>query len=116
MKNLLYLYQVLAEDVESQKRGLVLISFPSINFDPSTISDPKAKRLIYECLDSTAIRIAANHICLPDKPWFRALGSMFLIASTPSVRVRTRLHHGKNASFFDSSSIYHLIWLPLFSK
>lgn len=94
MKTLLYLFQVLSEDMESQKNGIVMISFPSINFDPSTISDPKAKRLIFEVLDSTAVRISGNHICLPDKPWFRALGSLFMLASTPPVRVRTRLHFG----------------------
>lgn len=94
MKTLLYLYQVLSEDVESQKRGLVMISFPSINFDPTTISDPKAKRHIYDILNSIAIRFASNHMCFPDKPWFRALGSLFLLASPTSIRVRTRLHFG----------------------
>ena len=96
MKTLLYLYQVLSEDVESQKRGLVMISFPSINFDPTTISDPKAKRHIYDILNSIAIRFASNHMCFPDKPWFRALGSLFLLASPTSIRVRTRLHFGKH--------------------
>ena len=73
-----------------------MVSFPSVNFDPSTISDPKAKRHISECLDSIGVRITANHLCFSDKPWFRALGALFMMASTPSVRVRTRLHYGKN--------------------
>jgi len=94
MKTLLYIFHCLSEDLESQKRGIIMVSFPSINFDPSTISDPKAKRLIFEILDSTGIRITANHLCLPSNPWFRALGALFMMASTPSVRVRTRLHYG----------------------
>jgi hypothetical protein len=95
MKTLLYIFHCLSEDLESQKRGIIMISFPSINFDPSTISEPKAKQLILEVLASIGVRITANHLCFPDKPWFRALGSLFMMASTPSVRVRTRLHYGK---------------------
>lgn len=94
MKTLLYIFNCLSEDLESQKRGIIMISFPSINFDPSTISDPKAKRLIYEVLESIGVRIIANHLCFPEKPWFRALGALFMLASTKSVRVRTRLHYG----------------------
>lgn len=94
MKTLLYIFHCLSEDLESQKRGIIMISFPSINFDPSTISEPKAKQLILEVLASIGVRITANHLCFPDKPWFRALGSLFMMASTPSVRVRTRLHYG----------------------
>jgi len=94
MKTLLYIFQCLSEDAESQKHGIVIISFPSINFDPSTISNPKAKNLISEILDSISVRITATHINFPDKPWFRALGALFLMAATPSVRVRTRLHFG----------------------
>ena len=100
MKTLLYFFQVLSEDLESQKRGIVIVSFPSINFDPTTICDPKSKRLISDCLDSIAIRISASHLCFPDEPWFHALGSLFLLASTPSIRVRTRLHFGKYYVFF----------------
>lgn len=96
MKLLLYMFQCLSEDEESQKRGIVMISFPCINFDPSTISKPKAKKLIFEVLQSIGIRIAANHICFPDKPWFRALGAMYMMASTRDVRVRTRMHYGKH--------------------
>jgi len=96
MKLLLYYFQCLSEDLESQKRGILLISFPSINFDPSTVSDPKAKRLIYVLLASTGVRIAGSHLCLPGTPWFRALGSLLLLAYTPSLRARTRLHFGKN--------------------
>lgn len=96
MKTILYIFHCLSEDLESQKRGIIMISFPSINFDPSTISDPKAKRLISKILESTGIRITANHLCFADKPWFRALGALFMMASTPSVRVRTRLHYGKH--------------------
>ena len=95
MKMLLYIFNCLSEDLESQKRGIVMVSFPCINFDPSTISDPKAKQLIGQILEAIAIRISANHLCFPDKPWFRALGALFMIASTQSVRVRTRLHYGK---------------------
>jgi len=94
MKTLLYIFHCLSEDMESQKRGIIMVSFPSINFDPSTISEPKAKQLIFEVLASIGVRITANHLCFPDKPWFRALGSLFMMASTPSVRVRTRLHYG----------------------
>ena len=97
MKMLLYIFNCLSEDLESQKRGIIMVSFPSMNFDPSTISDPKAKRLIFEVLQSVGIRITANHICFPDKTWFRAIGAMFMMASTPSIRVRTRLHYGKNS-------------------
>ncbi len=92
---LLYIFHCLSEDLESQKRGIVMVSFPCINFDPSTISDPRAKRLISQILLATGVRISANHLCFPDKPWFRALGSLFMMASTQSVRVRTRLHYGK---------------------
>mmetsp|Transcript_5846 Transcript_5846/g.12036 ORF Transcript_5846/g.12036 Transcript_5846/m.12036 type:complete len:468 (-) Transcript_5846:199-1602(-) len=94
MKMLLYIFHCLSEDLESQKRGIVMVSFPCINFDPSTISDPKAKRLISQILEAIGVRISANHLCFPDKPWFRALGSLFMMASTQSVRVRTRLHYG----------------------
>jgi len=96
MKAILYIFQCLSEDLESQRLGIVMISFPSINFDPSTISDPKAKRLILEVLNSTGVRIGANHLCFPDTPWFRALGALFMLASPQSVRVRTRFQFGKN--------------------
>ena len=99
MKTLLYMFHCLSEDVESQKRGVVVISFPSVNFDPSTISGPKAKYLIAETLQSIGVRITANHLCFPDKPWFRALGALFMMASTPSVRVRTRMHYGEKFRF-----------------
>ena len=102
MKLLLYMFHCLSEDEESQKRGIVMISFPCINFDPSTISEPKAKKLIFEVLQSIGIRISANHICFPEKPWFRALGALYMMASTRDVRVRTRLHFGKNSRNFAS--------------
>ncbi len=92
------MFHCLSEDEESQKRGIVMISFPCINFDPSTISEPKAKKLIFEVLQSIGIRISANHICFSDKPWFRALGALYMMASTRDVRVRTRLHFGKKFS------------------
>ena len=101
MRTLLYIFQCLSEDLESQKRGIIMISFPSINFDPSTISNPKAKTLIAKILESISVRITASHLCFPDKPWFRALGALFLVACTPSVRVRTRLHYGKMFVTFD---------------
>lgn len=94
MQMLLYIFHCLSEDEESQKRGIIMISFPTVNFDPSTISDPKAKRLIGAVLSAIGIRISANHLCFPEKPWFRALGALYLIASTSSVRVRSRLHYG----------------------
>ena len=105
MKTLLYIFQCLSEDVESQKRGIVMISFPSINFDPSTISNPRAKALISEILDSISVRITGNHLNFPDKPWFRALGALFLMAATPSVRVRTRFHFGKMFLTFDGLAL-----------
>lgn len=92
---LLYLAQYYSDDVESQKRGMVVVIFPTSNFDPISITDPAALRDLRSTIVTAALRPASIHICLSDAPFHRAVGSLFRAMFPTQLAVRIRIHTGK---------------------
>jgi hypothetical protein len=93
IKNALYMYMCLAEDIETQKKGCVFIVFrPS----PSTqvCASAEERGFVQRLMSSIPIRVSAIHVCLYDDALSKIIKSVFLVAIGPEGRARTRIHTG----------------------
>jgi hypothetical protein len=93
---LLYLSQHFSDDVETQRKGMVVVYFPTSSFDSRTITEPVARRDLRSIMASAAHRTSAIHICLPDSPLHRFVGSLFKVVFPADLAVRIRIHTGKS--------------------
>uniref|UniRef100_A0A7S4EK76 DUF6824 domain-containing protein n=1 Tax=Pseudo-nitzschia australis TaxID=44445 RepID=A0A7S4EK76_9STRA len=95
IKTMLYICQELANDVECQMKGVVLIGFPLTLSGESPMLD-KTVRKLFDSFERkiVPVRIAAVHLCIPDSPWFKLASYMILQALTKTFRVRSRVHVG----------------------
>jgi hypothetical protein len=96
MKAYLYVCQELADDIECQTKGVIIIGFPL----ERTEASPSIDRSVIEILQQIShkivpVRIAAFHICIADHPWFRLFSSLLLQALPIQFRLRSRVHIGK---------------------
>lgn len=91
---MLYIDQNLADDVETQKKGLAIILFPTASFDMTTITEPEARRDLRAMMLSSAIRPSAIHVCLPDTPFLRLVGALHKALWPSNVGVRVQIHTG----------------------
>jgi hypothetical protein len=83
-----YVLQVLSEDEETQKQGLVGLFWP---LEPSFTFSSSSHDLIA----AMPIRISANHICLDDRQRLGAILGWFILILLPDIRIRTKVHVGE---------------------
>ena len=122
IKALWYMFWIASEDAESQRKGTVLIGWPSDSIinqtDETSSSDgPTAgmmdsedsvweeslrqnlvvKEGVYQvkALDGLPLRIASLHLCFEDRPIYRLLNSLFHFSLNPYLKARYKVHIGK---------------------
>ena len=83
----------LSDDTESQQKGLVHITWPG-NKQISSIPDPSDLETIKKVIDGIPIRICATHFCLPDRPYFHLIRSMFAVSMAANHKGRLKFHIG----------------------
>jgi hypothetical protein len=93
---LLYLSQHFSDDIDTQRKGIVVIYFPTSSFDSMAINDPEARQDLRSIFASVALRTTAIHVCLPDSPLYRFIGVIFKVVFPVDLAVRIRIHTGKS--------------------
>ena len=101
MRFLMYFMCVAADSVESQRRGMVLLFYPSpdsMGFDGDsmfkTLPSPNDRKLADRFNVAIPIRICAVHLCLPDTLFFRLFRSAMVLSFQSSSRLRLKTHTG----------------------
>jgi hypothetical protein len=89
----LYLLWVAGEDVETQRRGLVVISWPRMD---TVILDRNWVGTGQRAVRGFPVRGAALHLCLANTLAFRMLKAQIGLAMPKDVRKRFQFHLGKN--------------------
>ncbi|KAL3908117.1 MAG: hypothetical protein SGILL_008605 [Bacillariaceae sp.] len=92
---LMYTEAVIAEDVETQKNGLVLVICERV----SPLRQPQMTRmeehqLIIQLKKGLPVRWSAVHICVPEGPMHKIHRAFMLLGFGQDARVRSRLHPG----------------------
>ena len=122
IKILWYMYWIASEDIESQRKGVVIIGWPSdsiINqsddetnsnggwggsddsednvWEESLRQNLVVREGVYQvkALDGLPLRIAALHLCFEDRPIYRLLNSLFHFSMNPYLKARYKVHIGK---------------------
>jgi hypothetical protein len=83
-----------AEDVETQQKGCVLVFYQS-NPSIRVFSTRSLREETRQTLSVFPIRVCALHTCLPDNPAFSLVKAAVMASSTPEVRTRLRFHSGE---------------------
>lgn len=123
-KVLWYMFWIASEDIESQRKGLIVVGWPTNGMQKSdddevksnesdgggsTSSEPynmwekslreKIKNVegVYQTkvLIGMPMRIAAVHCCFEDRPVYRILSALFYFALSPYLKSRYKVHIGK---------------------
>jgi len=90
LKVLIYLFYV-SGDIESQRKGLVVLCCPDSQSDFSNFSfDGRTKELLTRLVESSSIRFCAIHACMPDTFLFRMRRLFIVGAVSTSVRLRLK--------------------------
>ena len=104
-KILYYFMLVASESVESQRRGLVKVLYPS-NFskDPlSLLPTREHQRLAAKMNASFPIRLVAMHICHPDTFFFRLFRAILIVTKYGDTKFRVVSHYGTS----NVSKLFH---------
>jgi hypothetical protein len=94
IKVVLYLMWVAGADVETQRRGLVVIFWPSIN---TVIMERNWVENGQKTVQGFPLRAAALHMCLANTLAFRMLKAQIGLAIPKNKRRRFQFHLGKTA-------------------
>ena len=94
MTALLYLSQHLTDDCGNEKSGVVIVFFPTSNFDISSIAEPEARRDLRSVISSAGLSPSAIHICLPNTAFHRLTGAFFKVVFPSHLAIRIRIHTG----------------------
>jgi len=92
MKLYTYIFQVVSEDIETQKKGVIFI-FSSDESALSSISNFASKKEYSLYREGSPVRRSCTHFCLPEKnPKMRIFRAIMMLAMSSEERVRTRIH------------------------
>jgi hypothetical protein len=95
-----YLIDVLSQDLETQKQGVVLLFWGVPEMSPyhkeyKPIPDMEGEKLSNAKLfASPPVRISAVHFCSPDNTFFRFVSGIVIVSMGMDQRVRVRTHCG----------------------
>jgi len=125
IKILWYMFWIASEDIETQRKGIVIVGWPSdeiisgdsgnipMSEDESKCSDGEGGNTsvweqslrpsianvegVYQvkAIDGLPIRIAALHFCIQNRPVYRILNSLFFFALNSSYKLRYKVHIGE---------------------
>lgn len=105
MRSLVYIFYVAAESIESQRKGIVFVFYPSTcnGFDVDsilkTLPRPHERKLASKFNKALPIRPAAIHLCFPESIFFRIFRSILLLSFRSSTRFRFKTHSGQWTEF-----------------
>ncbi|KAG7346909.1 hypothetical protein IV203_005978 [Nitzschia inconspicua] len=90
MRVFFYFMCVLAEDIETQRKGAVIIMIPQDEtLEPVALAEKM--RSIHSVIDSVPVRISAYHVCVSEPQFFIR---MALSIVPKPIRLRFRVHQG----------------------
>jgi hypothetical protein len=90
IKLLIYMFWVSSEEVETQRKGLVVINWP--NSDVPLFPERKEPVLGQQAMQAVPMRVAALHMCLPDKVAYRLVkANIALIMGDERKRIKIHL-------------------------
>jgi len=95
LKTYFYFWMSAAEDVESQRKGVVFLVWPGKNSSIRNIPSQKDRLLHMQCNDAAPIRLAAIHFCFPNEPFFHFLRSIMTMTLGMTYRLRLKFHVGE---------------------
>jgi len=101
LKVLMYLWLVAGEDVESQRKGLVLCSFSDQNNAQNVLdkkqSDLKGRIVTHTLVSAvSALRTSAVHIGMPDSSFFLSFLTKIYGTGRGPIDARIKIHLGKS--------------------
>ena len=132
IKALWYMFWIASGDTESQRKGTVLIGWPSdsiINqtddmnssegassgmmdsensvWEESLRQNLVVKEGVYQvkAVDGLPLRIASLHLCFEDRPIYRLLNSLFHFSLNSYLKARYKVHIGKSSRCVPNSII-----------
>ena len=92
VKLFIYVFLVVSEDVETQKRGVIFI-YSADEYALQILSDPEAKKEYSLYREGSTVRRSCTHFCLPaNKPKMNLVRSAMMLAMPTGERIRTRIH------------------------
>ena len=99
-KVLWYMCWIASEDIESQRKGVVIVGWPSEEkiWEQSLRSSLVNYEGVYQrkCINGLPMRIAGVHTCLRDnRPVYKIISSLFYFALTPYLKTKYKVHMGK---------------------
>eukprot|EP00535_Pseudo-nitzschia_heimii_P009271 CAMPEP_0197177844 /NCGR_PEP_ID=MMETSP1423-20130617/3306_1 /TAXON_ID=476441 /ORGANISM="Pseudo-nitzschia heimii, Strain UNC1101" /LENGTH=658 /DNA_ID=CAMNT_0042627457 /DNA_START=122 /DNA_END=2098 /DNA_ORIENTATION=- len=91
LKLFTYVFQVVSEDIETQKRGVIFV-YSSDENALTLISNSASKREYNLYREGSPVRRSCTHFCLPeDNPKMRIVRAIMMLAMSREERVRTRI-------------------------
>ena len=105
----MYLHWVITEDIETQRKGVVVILWPFNEETDGTVSWQKSirpglpkKLRIYQKkhIDSMTVRVTSIHLFLKDTPFYRALSALYCFGLNSHSRSIFKDHYGTLTSSF----------------
>jgi len=92
VKIFIYIFQVVSEDIETQKRGCIFV-FSADEDALEVLSIPEAKHEYRLYREGSMVRRSCTHFCLPENnPKMKIARSVIMLAMSSEDRVRTRIH------------------------
>jgi len=87
-----YVFSVVSEDVDSQKRGIIFV-FSTNEEGRKTLSDPSDKMEYSLYREGSPVRRSCTHFCLPENNRkMRIVRAVMMLAMAREERIRTRIH------------------------
>lgn len=90
----LYIFSVISEDVDTQRKGLVFILSAQSAPEDSLLHDKDVWKEHKAFNEAMPVRFTAIHICLPDGPAHHLFKALFVVVTPPTSRARIRVHQG----------------------
>lgn len=87
-----YVFQVVSEDVETQKRGVIFV-FSTSEDALQLLSNPEAKKEYSQYREGSMVRRSCTHFCLPENnPKMTIVRTVMMLAMPREERLRTRIY------------------------
>ncbi len=90
MKFIIYLWWVAAEDVETQRNGIVSLFWPNDLVFP----DKRTTNEAYRVFSAVPCRITALHQCLQEGPLFQLMNAVVILSVDAETKSRMKFHKG----------------------
>lgn len=94
-KFLIYLSHSLSNDIETLRKGIVVVIWFDANYQLPAVTLPPRRSNLENFGKWVCVRISAIHVCSPDTPAFRFRRTIITLRTIQDQRSRLQLHVGK---------------------